>query len=67
MPDTRPITTATIESMATQFLGLTISPANAGATADMLNALSADMQALRALPLGDVEPATTFAAAEGQP
>jgi hypothetical protein len=33
----------------------------------MLNALAADMQGFRKLALGDEEPATTYAAAEGQP
>jgi hypothetical protein len=33
----------------------------------MLNALAADMQAFRKMPLGDDEPATTYAAVEGQP
>ncbi|MBI3863984.1 MAG: hypothetical protein HY290_19035 [Planctomycetia bacterium] len=53
--------------MAVQMLGMPMSQANAGATAALLNGLAADMQALRKLPLGDEEPATTYAAVEGQP
>lgn len=67
MAETQPVTTETVSAMAAQLLGLPLSAANAGATAGLLNALAADMQALRKLPLGDDEPATTYAAVEGQP
>jgi hypothetical protein len=53
--------------MALQLLGMPLGEANAAAAAGMLNALAADMQGFRKLPLGDEEPATTYAAAEGQP
>ena len=67
MPRTDPITAETVTNVAKQFSGQPLSEADAAAAAGMLNALAADMQAIRALKLADEEPATTYAAAEGQP
>jgi len=62
-----PITPETVAAIASQSLGMSLTEADAEATAAMLNALAADMQAFRKMPLGDDEPATTYAAVEGQP
>jgi hypothetical protein len=62
-----PITPETVAAIASQSLGMPLTEADAQATAAMLNALAADMQAFRKMPLGDDEPATTYAAVEGQP
>jgi hypothetical protein len=62
-----PITPETVTAIASQSLGIPLTEADAQATAAMLNALAADMQAFRKMPLGDDEPATTYAAVEGQP
>jgi hypothetical protein len=67
VPETIPITPETVTAMALQFLGMPLIEADAAATAGMLNALAADMQVFRKLPLGNEEPATTYAAVEGQP
>jgi hypothetical protein len=67
MPETIPFTTETAAAMALQLLGLPLTEADAAAAAGMLNALAADMQAFRRMKLGDEEPATTYAAVEGQP
>jgi hypothetical protein len=65
--NTTPITPETVAAIASQSLGMSLTEADARATAAMVNALAADMQAFRKMPLGDDEPATTYAAAEGQP
>jgi len=62
-----PITPETVAAIASQLLGMPLTEADAKATAEMLNALAADMQAFRKMSPGDNEPATTFAAVEGQP
>jgi hypothetical protein len=67
MPANQPITAETIGAMASQSLDLPLKASDTQATADLLNALAADMQALRKLPLGDEEPATTYAAVEALP
>ena len=68
MPQHPPITTETVSSVAEQVLGIPLSAVDtAAATAAMLNALAADMQALRNLAVSHEEPATTYAAIEGQP
>ena len=67
MPETTPIKPDTVAAMALQFVGISLTEADAEATAGMLNALAADMQGFRKLALGDVEPVTTYAAVEGQP
>src|SRR6266849_3029697 len=66
MLETQPVTVETVSAVAVQLLGTPLTPANAAATAGLLNALAADMHALRKLPLGDDEPATTYSAVEGQ-
>jgi hypothetical protein len=53
--------------MAAEMLRIPLSAADATATAGMLNALASDMQALRNLDVSAEEPATTYAAIEGQP
>lgn len=67
MPQRAQISTETVSSMAGEILGIPLSPADATATAGMLNALALDMQALRNLAVSAEEPATTYAAVEGQP
>ncbi len=67
MPETIPITPETVAAMALQLLGMPLTEADAAAAARMLNALAADMQAFRRMKPGDEEPATTYAAVEGQP
>lgn len=67
MAEPFPVTTETVTAMAAQLLGMSLKPSDTAATAGVLNSLVADMQALRKLPLGDDEPATTYAAVEGQP
>ncbi len=67
MPKPEPITAETVANVAKQFLGEPLSDENAAAAAVLLNNLAADMQAFRAMQLGDEEPATTYAAVEGQP
>ena len=62
-----PITAETVSSMAIQMLGSPLSEADAAAAAGMLNALAADLQALRKLPVSGEEPAMTYAVIEGQP
>jgi hypothetical protein len=62
-----PITPETVAAIASQSLGMSLTQADAQATAAMLNALAVDMQAFRKMPQGDDEPATTYAAVEGQP
>jgi hypothetical protein len=61
------ITPETVARMAAQTLGMTLTPADATATAEMLNALARDMQAFRQMGLGDDEPAAIYAAVEGEP
>jgi hypothetical protein len=56
-----------VSSIAVQILRSPFAPADAIAAAGMLNALAADMQALRKLDVSAEEPATTYAAIEGQP
>lgn len=67
MPETRPVAPETVTNMSAQLLGQPLTPAAAAATAGLLTALAADMQAFRKLPLEDEQPATTYAAVEGQP
>jgi hypothetical protein len=67
MPEISPITPETVAAIASQSLGLPLTEADVKGTADMLNALATDMQAFRKMALGDDEPATTYAAVEGQP
>ncbi len=67
MPEPLPVTAETVTAMAAQLLGIPLKPGDAAATAGVLDSLVVDMQALRKLPLGDDEPATTYAAVEGQP
>ena len=67
MPETQPITVETVTNMAAQLLGVPLAPADAAAAAGLLKALAADLQSLRKMSLGDEEPATTYAAVEGQP
>jgi hypothetical protein len=67
MPEVDPITAETVTKMAAQLLRLPFTPADAAATAGMLNGLAADMQALRKMKVDDEEPATTYAAVEGEP
>ena len=67
MPEISPITPETVAAIASQSLGMPLTEADARATAAMLSVLAADMQAFRKLRLGDNEPATTYAAVEGQP
>ena len=67
MPEIVAITPETVAGIASQALGMPLTEADAQATAAMLNALAADMQAFRKMPLGGDEPATTYAAVEGQP
>jgi hypothetical protein len=67
MPETIPITPETVAAIALQLLGVPLTEADAAAAAGMLNALAADMQAFRKMKPGDEEPATTYAAVEGQP
>jgi hypothetical protein len=67
MPETIPTNPETVAAMAVQLLGMPLTDADAAAAAGMLNALAADMQAFRKMELGDDEPATTYAAVEGQP
>ena len=62
-----PITPETVAAIALHSLSIPLSEADSQATAAMLNALAADMQAFRKMPLGDDEPATTYAVVEGQP
>jgi len=65
VPDsTTPPTNADV---ATQLLGRPLTEADSAAAAATVTALVADMQAFRQMPLGDEEPATTYAAAEGEP
>ena len=67
MPEIVSITPETVAAIASQSLGMPLTEADAAAAAAMLNALAADMQAFHQMPLGDDEPATTYAAVEGQP
>ena len=67
MPQSHSITAETVASMAVQILGAPLSPADASAAAKMLDALATDMQALHKLAASSQEPATTYAAVEGQP
>ncbi len=67
MPQPPSINAETVSDVAVQILRIPLAPADATATAAMLNALAADMQALRKLAVSDEEPATTYAAIEGQP
>jgi hypothetical protein len=62
-----PMTAETVAQMAAQTLGITVTQADAAATAELLNALALDMKSFRQMPLGDDEPATTYAAVEGEP
>ena len=61
------IAAQTVAQIAAQTLGIELSPANAAAAAGLLNALAVDMEAFRQMPPGDQEPATTYAAVEGEP
>ncbi len=67
MPETIPTSPETVAAVALQRLGMPLTDADAAAAAAMLNALAADMQAFRKMKLRDEEPATTYAAVEGQP
>ena len=67
MAQQHPITADTVSHIAEQMLRNPLSPADAAAAAGMLNALAADMQALRKLDVSAEEPATTYAAIEGHP
>jgi len=67
MPQQPPITAETVSLNALEILHGPLAAADAAATAGMLNALAADMQALRQLAVSNEEPATTYAAIEGQP
>lgn len=67
MPQPPSITSETVSNVAVQILRTPLAPADAAAAAGMLNALAADMQALRNLDVSAAEPATTYAAIEGQP
>jgi hypothetical protein len=60
------IAAETVAQIAAQTLRIDLSPANAAAAAGMLNALAADMEEFRRMPPGDHEPATTYAAVEGE-
>ncbi len=67
MPETIPTAPETVAAVALQLVGMPLTDADAAAAAAMLNALAADMQAFRKMKPGDEEPATTYAAVEGQP
>lgn len=58
MPD-HTITPETLLATAREF-NLPLPEADAKATAELLNALAADMQAFRAMDVGDSEPVTVY-------
>lgn len=66
MPE--PIDPPLIRELSTKRVGRAISETDAAAVANLLNGLEADMQAFRKVPIADgEEPATTYAAVEGEP
>lgn len=62
MSERKQITAATIEAMADQFVGVELSADQKSGVAGLLNALAADMQAMRDMKLGNTEPAPIFEA-----
>lgn len=67
MADTAVVSPESINRVAVEIVRFPIASAHQAAVAGLLNALAADMQAFRKMDLEKVEPATTYAAAEGQP
>ena len=55
-----PLTPETLTLLAAEVVGVTLREQDLKATADLLNALSADMRAFRVMDVGDDEPATTY-------
>ena len=68
MPEPKPINPPLVREMSAKRVGREISEADAAAVAGLLNGLEADMLAFRKLKIADgEEPATTYAAIEGEP
>jgi hypothetical protein len=64
-PD-RTITPETLARMADELLGASLKEKERKAIAELLQSLYGDMAALRAVAVGEEEPATVYDAAEGE-
>ena len=64
MQPEKTLSTETIEKVAVELLGLEIDPAERAGVAGLLDALAADMHALRGADVGTAEPAITYEAVE---
>ncbi|HTI50960.1 MAG TPA: hypothetical protein VL475_08415 [Planctomycetaceae bacterium] len=61
------LTPPEVKGLSEQLSGRAMTDSDAAAVAGLLNALNADMRALRELPIPDTdEPATIYAAVEGE-
>jgi hypothetical protein len=67
MPEAQPVTRETVAQMAVEIVRIAVPESQQAPVAELLNALAADMQAFRQMDVGGVEPATVYAAVEGQP
>jgi hypothetical protein len=68
MPHPSEVTPALIRELSNRQGAQPLPDADAAAVAALMNGLDADMRALRQLTISDAdEPATTYAAIEGQP
>lgn len=67
MSDRVAVTPETVTRIATEFLGVTLSPADTNAVATLLSGLAVDMQASRKMPAANEDPVTVYSAVEGQP
>ena len=59
-----PLSTDTVDEIARQLVDLRIDARHVEGVAELLNALSADMQAMQAMDVGSEEPAVTYRAVE---
>ncbi len=64
MADDTKITAETIEQIASAFHDLSIAPHERQPLADLLNRLNDDLQALRRMHVGPIEPAIVYTPAE---
>lgn len=62
MPEPRKPQVETLVRVADEFLGIPLSEADRKAVAELVGNLSVEMRRMRAMPVGEAEPATTYQA-----
>ena len=62
MPEPRKPQSETLVRVADEFIGLSLSEADRKAVTETVGSLSAEMHRMRAMPVGEAEPATIYQA-----